>query len=352
MYARMAAVRFSSEPVLVDWDAAEAWLGRSLPGDYKAIASAHGPLDIGEFIWMHVPCVQSGRFSWSEWVRETRSLVDAEPHFLPWGETRGGGTLCWDTSDQDPDKWPVVCFDRDTGVHDYGMSLSELLETVPHKALPGLGIRPATAVRTAFLPDARPWTPPAPADDSPARRAALTEGRGLDALRALVTPPEKPVLGSQTWEWLYGELGTRLPADYVALMEVYGGGAFAGYLRLWTPLDPEELVGWSEATLEGDRELQEEFPEYHPLPLWPVAGGFLPFGDSIDGDQFGWLTKGEPDEWQLIFLPRHAEQGPPLSAALADTVLEWLRGRLVTDGLCRFGRYDDPLEYAVFRPFW
>lgn len=344
-----AGVQFSGEPVPVDWHAARSWLGKPFPSDYLAIASEHGPLDIGEFIWLHVPCVQSGRFSWSEWVREARSVNDAPPHLVPWGATRGGGYLFWDGSSDDPDQWPVVCFDPDTGYHDYGMPLAALLETLAHKELPGLRLSSATAVRTAFLPDAGPWTPPPPVDDSPARRAALTEGAGLEALRALVTPPSKPELGERTWEWLSGELGTRLPADYVAFMEVYGGGEFAGWLRLWTPLDPEELVQWSASTLEGDRELRESFPEYHPLPLWPEPGGFLPFGDSIDGDQFGWLTTGEPDEWPLIFLPRHADQGPPLTGTLADTVLEWLRGRLVTHGLCRFGRYDDPLEYAEFR---
>lgn len=87
------------------------------------------------------------------------------------------------------------------------------------------------------------------------------------------------------------------------------------------------------------------------VPLWPEPGGFLPFGDSIDGDQLGWLTCGEPDEWPLIFALRHAHQGPPLAGPPADTVLEWLRGRLVTPGLCRFGKYDDPLEYAEFQSF-
>lgn len=59
------------------------------------------------------------------------------------------------------------------------------------------------------------------------------------------------------------------------------------------------------------RELRDEFPEYHPLPIWPEPGGFLPFASSIDGDSIGWLTDGEPDRWPLIVEPRHHEQGPP-----------------------------------------
>lgn len=59
------------------------------------------------------------------------------------------------------------------------------------------------------------------------------------------------------------------------------------------------------------RELRDEFPEYHPLPIWPEPGGFLPFASSIDGDSIGWLTDGEPDRWPLIVEPRHHEQGRP-----------------------------------------
>ncbi|WP_329787711.1 SMI1/KNR4 family protein [Lentzea sp. DG1S-22] len=344
-------MEFSGKPVPVDWDAVESWLGLPLPGDYKAIASAHGPLDIGEFVWLHVPCVEAGRFDWGEWVKQTRSVADAPPHLVPWGATRGGGYLFWDSSvDADPARWPVVGFGHDTGWHDYGTSLSGLLEEAVRTALPGLGLLPASARRTAFLPDARPWTPPPPVDSSPGRGRALAGGTGLATLRELVVPPAHPVLGERTWEWLYGELGTSLPADYVALMETYGSGTFAGWLRVWAPLDPHGLLDMSEGALDGNRQLRAEFPEYHPLPLWPEPGGFLPFGDSIDGDQLGWLTRGEPDGWPLIFAPRHAGQGPPLDGPLADTLLEWLRGRLVVPGLCRFGRCDDPLGYAGFAP--
>ncbi|WP_018220958.1 hypothetical protein [Salinispora pacifica] len=36
------------------------------------------------------------------------------------------------------------------------------------------------------------------------------------------------------------------------------------------------------------------------LPVWPEPGGFLPFANSIDSDELGWLTEGNPDEWPLI----------------------------------------------------
>ena len=174
----------------------------------------------------------------------------------------------------------------------------------------------------------------------------------LARLQALVPSPEQPHLGERSWERLAGELGTRLPADYVALMEIYGGGAWSEWLRLWAPLDPGELglAARSAATLAAQREGRERFPQYHSSPLWPEPGGWLPFGDSIDGDQLGWLTSGSPDEWRLQLVPRHAEQGPPLSETLADMLLGWLQGRLRVAGLYRFDK-DELADAATFWPW-
>lgn len=62
------------------------------------------------------------------------------------------------------------------------------------------------------------------------RRLALTEGTGLAALTALVPPPEHRTLGEHSWEWLFVRLGTRLPADFVALMDTYGSGTWLEWL--------------------------------------------------------------------------------------------------------------------------
>ncbi|MEV4615810.1 SMI1/KNR4 family protein [Kitasatospora sp. NPDC049258] len=126
-------------PVSVDWKAVEEWLGLRLPDDYKHLADAHGPLDFGEYLWIHVPCVQEGRFDYGAWLRGThrqarirarelpereRPAVHPDPGgLLAWGCTRGSDVLFWDTSvSADPDEWTVV---------------------VSHSAgIPGSGLRP------------------------------------------------------------------------------------------------------------------------------------------------------------------------------------------------------------------
>jgi hypothetical protein len=105
--------------------------------------------------------------------------------------------------------------------HDTGPPLVDMLSAAIHSGLRLAGNRrlgplPATARRTAFLLDAGRWTPPEPRPPiEPERRAALTEGTGLEALRLLVPPPAAPYLGDGSWERLFDELGTRLPAEYV-----------------------------------------------------------------------------------------------------------------------------------------
>jgi hypothetical protein len=371
----------SEPPVPIDWTAVEDWLGLTLPADYKAVALAYGPIDIGEYIWMHVPCVADGRFEYGDWLASTHRLCriasrEVPPHeppafhpapggLLAWGTTRRSDGLFWDTAaSSDPDRWPIVVFHQDAvhrGVdpwHHYGTPLVQTLAAATRTglALPDggrFGPLPATVRRPAFLAEARQWMPPPAIPPDPLRRAAVTAGEGLETLTVLVPPPEAPHLGNGTWENLFRELGTRLPAEYVTLMNRYGGGCWSNWLRFVTPLHAGRhgFVDNVEETLSGYRSLRSQFPEYCPLPVWPEPGGFLPFANSIDGDDLGWLTEGEPDSWPLIVVPRHADQGPPLPGTLTDTLLQWARGRFGTDGLPALDESDDPLAFASFEPW-
>ncbi|MFI7017986.1 SMI1/KNR4 family protein [Streptomyces sp. NPDC050164] len=373
-------------PVPVDWAAVEEWLGAGLPSDYKQLADLCGPVDFGEFLWIHVPCVD-GRFDYGDWLREThrqarkqvrmlpeeeRPRVHPEPGgLLAWGASRGGDMLFWDTSvSDDPEAWTVVV--RHTGAipgsglrdwHRYDLTLTAYLrhtvrETWDSPSPPGPLLHlPGTVARTAFLDAAQPWTAPVPVEPrltEAERRVALETGTGLDALRLLTPPPERPHLGDGTWEQLFDTLGSRLPREYVRLMEVYGAGCWSGWLRFPAPLRTAapRFMAYVEETLEAYEDLKEGSPDWYPLSTWPESDGFLPFADSIDGDHLGWLTQGEdPDAWPLIFWPRHADQGPALEGGLMDTLLAWQRGRLVTPGLCGLDEDDDPVEFAGFEPW-
>ncbi|TYC09653.1 SMI1/KNR4 family protein [Micromonospora sp. MP36] len=372
-----------SPPIPIDWAVVESWLDLQVPADYKAIASAYGPLDIGEYIWLHVPCAQADRFDYGTWLREnhrwarisSRMVPPHEPPafhpaadgLLAWGTTRRSDLLFWDTSASDnPDEWPVVIFHADAvhaGVNPwrgFGTSLLDTLTALVQTSLdlPGggsLGPLPASARRTAFLSDAGAWAPPVPKPrlvPEQLQREALIAGSGLDTLRLLVPPPEAPCLGDGRWDDLFAELGTPLPTEYVALMDLYGAGIWSNWLRFATPLrSGATLAAYAQERLGWYRDLRDQFPEYHPLPIWPEPGGFLPFASSIDGDSLGWLTEGEPDRWPLIVEPRHHEQGPPLTGTLIDLLLSWLRGQPAAREFPHLDPLDDPLEFTDFQPW-
>ncbi|MFC6567390.1 SMI1/KNR4 family protein [Actinoplanes utahensis] len=369
----------TATPPRIDWAAVESWLGLTLPADYKAIASAYGPLDIGEHIWLHVPCKDYDGFDYGDWLAQTHRhcrvvsretsaspppILHPQPGgLLAWGSTRTADHLFWDTSaGDDPDRWPVVVFRQDTADEGadpwlrYGTPLVETLVEATRNGLPlpgggRLDPIPATLERTAFLRKNHRWAPPEPAPPTdPRRRAALTEGEGLAALTTLVPPPATPRLGDGAWEDLFARLGTRLPDEYVTLMDRYGAGTWRDWLAFPSPRG-DAFDSHVEQTLDAYRELRAEFPEYNTLAVWPEPGGFLPFATSLDGDELGWLTEGDPDSWKLIVYPRHDEQGPPLPGGLIETLLAWTRGRFDAPGLVALDEDDDPLEFATFEPF-
>ncbi|MEU8892553.1 hypothetical protein [Streptomyces sp. NPDC048442] len=376
-------------PIATDWPAVEGWLGldAGLPSDFKRLADTCGPVDFGEYLWIHTPCVEAGRFDYGTWLRDTqrtarielRSLPEHERYpvhpepggLLAWGESRGGDVLFWDTSrSDDPDAWCVVVHHSGavpgSGLrpwHAYDLSLTEYLKhtvreswELPSPPGPLMGPLPGSLARTAFLPDAQPWLPPAPTAPrltDAQRRIALRTGAGLEALELLSPLPAEPYVGGGSWELLFAELNTVLPQDYVTLMERYGAGVWSDWLRFFTPLLPVDhersFLTHVEEVLSGYRQLRDAHPDMCPLPVWPDPGGFLPFADSIDGDNLGWLTEGDsPDAWPLVVWPRHAAQGPPLEGRLIDTLLAWQRGTLATEGLPGLDQDDDPVEFAGF----
>ncbi|MFE4638688.1 hypothetical protein ACFRJ1_35670 [Streptomyces sp. NPDC056773] len=368
---------FPPGPVPVDWPAVEAWLGLPLPADYKQLADTWGPVVFGSRIMVPTPAAQTANedeesFDYGLWLREEHREIRIDARALPedgrpavhpaaggllaWGVTPDGDTLLWDTSaSPDPDRWTVVVAhqDRPHGPRRWegtGLTLTEYLAdacTRPSRPLS------ATLWRLWFLARPLPWTPPAdtgPRLSGERREFALETGTGLAALTVLTPPPHHPYLGDGTWERLFGELGTRLPAEYVALMDRYGAGCWGDWMRFHTPL----------RTDGGFRRLAEQDAEAYrgaiggwraedPFPVWPEPGGLLTFATSLDNDKLGWLTRGpDPDAWPLVIWPRHAPQGPPLPGGLVDTLLAWRRGRFEAEGLLGLDHEDDPVEYALF----
>jgi hypothetical protein len=171
----------------------------------------------------------------------------------------------------------------------------------------------------------------------------------IDELYAALPRPQEPRESGRDEDWLRAaeQIGTRPPVDYVYYINSYGSGRINGFLWVFNPFskDPNlNLVTQMMSILGAFRESREQSPEDCPYPLYFEPGGILPWGASDDGDYYFWLTKGSPDKWPVVTVPRHADTESfdmPMSLFIARA----LRGQLSSGAIP--GHF---AEEAVFTP--
>ena len=91
--------------------------------------------------------------------------------------------------------------------------------------------------------------------------------RGLDEIRALVSPPASPAGAPFDWAKAESVLGTALPADYKAYCDTYGhGGFFNGWS--WGPLTPFTRDREGDLTSTYWRDLLSDHGHEMPIQAW------------------------------------------------------------------------------------
>lgn len=121
---------------VVDWQTEAADLGvASFPRDYQEFVAAFGAGSFEDIFFVSIP--RSGTpaapltVGWlpdpgamDDWqdprARSRYLLAD----MLVWGQTSGADTLCWVTTDPDPQRWPVAVWARQDGgwaIYECGM---------------------------------------------------------------------------------------------------------------------------------------------------------------------------------------------------------------------------------------
>ena len=119
---------------------------------------------------------------------------------------------------------------------------------------------------------------------------------------ALIRPPGPPTAAI---DWLDVEhrLGHRLPSDYRQIVEVYGPGAFDGFIWVLQPSAPHphlDLVVLRRRQLAALRELQAE-GEHVPYELEIGGGELTPWAITDNGDVCFWVRSSadDPDHWEV-----------------------------------------------------
>ncbi|WP_067824356.1 hypothetical protein [Actinomadura kijaniata] len=161
----------------------------------------------------------------------------------------------------------------------------------------------------------------------------------LDELSALLPPPTTPFMGSRSWQEVFAELGTELPADFVALIERYGNFHIVVQARddhgrripteYLSVRDPraERSVSWAQAAIYHAERFQALPPFDRGPNLWPAPGGFLGWGTTTNGEWLGWLTQGPSDEWPVAMTrsgDRWLDEVAEISAT--EFLVNWLTG--------------------------
>lgn len=111
----------------VDWGRlGESW-GKTFPRDYRRFIEEYEPGTIAKVLGILGPAPSDGlsglgdddvssetenaRSLWGDTCKSPE-LAGACPELIAWGVDNGGGVLCWDSSAENPDDWPVLVYHR------------------------------------------------------------------------------------------------------------------------------------------------------------------------------------------------------------------------------------------------
>lgn len=157
----------------------------------------------------------------------------------------------------------------------------------------------------------------------------LSEHAGLRALMEIAPPTTREREVFEPWPIVEQQLGTPLPADYKALLEVYGGaGLFGDEIVVHSPFSKNQLFNSQSVAawkIPGLRELRDSTPQDFPWPLWPERFGWIPWGSGGNGETYWWVTTGEPDFWGTAI---SEARGP--SMEYFGNSMSWLLYKLCT----------------------
>jgi hypothetical protein len=113
-------------------------------------------------------------------------------------------------------------------------------------------------------------------------------------------PPDAG-LDDARWRAVEQSLGLALPRTYKALVDRFGASSWGDFLHVLSPFDERlNLHHRGKQALDADKESRKKFPWHYPLPLYPEAGGLLPWALTDNGDTLYFITSASPDQWPTV----------------------------------------------------
>lgn len=120
--------------------------------------------------------------------------------------------------------------------------------------------------------------------------------------KELIPCPDNPVGVSKKEELIATQesLGVTFPPDFVDFIQSYGSGHLGEFYHVWNPFDSKKFLKTIDIVCWNERDSKRMYPEFFPYEIYPNSPGFLPWGSDDNGNYYGWLTKGAPEEWLVL----------------------------------------------------
>ena len=135
------------------------------------------------------------------------------------------------------------------------------------------------------------------------------------------------------WVEVERELGLELPADYKEFATRFGAGHFRdGYLWVVVPTGEGPRLNFFESLYQNMGILAEVRSSgiKVPYPLYPDKGGLIPWGSTVDGDVFYWITEHhDPDHWAVVVNEVRADNWFESDRSMTQLLYAILSGQLV-----------------------
>jgi len=129
----------------------------------------------------------------------------------------------------------------------------------------------------------------------------------------------------------------ELPADYKALVDTYGSGAFCGYIELLVPADVRkwyDIVEFNDGRSEFAAEIWEEEDEKPHEFSADLGYELIAWAKTIDGDTLNWLAHADrkPRTWRTLLVSQDlAEAWEHQDAPASAVLLGLLTGDITSD---------------------
>lgn len=163
----------------------------------------------------------------------------------------------------------------------------------------------------------------------------------IEALQAVMTPPESPIESIGDWDEVEQRLGRSLPADYRDFISVYGTGYIDKFLSVLNPfsaIPSYNLISAGRDHLDGLRQLRETRGEFLPYALFPEKSGLLPIAMTDNGDTLHWLTEGRADHWRIVVEDVRAPETEIYEMTFTQFLTALIQGQIFSNILVPLGQ--------------